>query len=650
MSLRLLTASVLALLMSAAALADEPSAPADTLAVDLPDLVVRGDATAPPQPDRTRLEAPAVVRQDAGSMADLGGLLPSTRITINSRGDAHAMVRGASERHVQTFLDGIPLNLPWDERVDLETVPAVGVGTVEGRRGVVSLLDGPGVVAGSVRLLPPALTGAQDTELRLLVGDGGRGQVEARHQRRLGTWSVLGAGAWRTRDHWPLPGSGDPRFNSDLRQTSVLLRAARPVRETGRLSLLATAWTARKGVPPELHLGDEARFWRYPVRERLLCGGVLELPLNDGWDLGATLAADWHHQEIDARGPDGWGTPRLVGDDVETSWDRTGNSRLRLTRWLGDTAAVALQAAARYTHHREIAAVGDPTLPYAQWLTSLVLEGEAQPGRGWHLRAGAGWDHAAAPETGNLPGSPAVHAPAVSLRATRELAPGQAVHLALSRRSRVPALREAYSGALGRFLVNPDLGPERQDLVEVGGLASGRTWSLEADAFMTRLEGGIEREAVDATQFQRVNRSRIDVPGLEVRGRWTPRPDLDAQLQHTILDPRVEDAGEERPAEDRPAYLSRLEIAWSPPRGLGAAIEARVTGPRWSADGTAPAGLRRLPSGITWHARLSWQLLAASRPLELVARVDNLADARVDDQTGLPGRGREFSAGIRAIW
>ena len=121
--------------------------------------MVSGQAAPAVAVDRTVLEAPAIERQDPGSLADLGAVLPSTRVTINSRGDATAMIRGAPERHVQTFLDGIPLNLPWDERVDLETIPALGVGRLEGRRGLTTLLDGPGALAGSVRMLPPASAG-----------------------------------------------------------------------------------------------------------------------------------------------------------------------------------------------------------------------------------------------------------------------------------------------------------------------------------------------------------------------------------------------------------------------------------------------------------------------------------------------------------
>lgn len=641
--------AVLAVLAVAAAAAGAETTPADTLAVDLPTITVSGEAAVAVSAGRTVVDAPAVARLDPGSAADLSVALPSTRAATNSRGDAHPMVRGAPERHVQTYLDGIPLNIPWDERVDLETVPAVAVGAVEGRRGPASLLDGPGALAGSLRLRPPAAAGERPlTDLRAAAGTDGLGRVELAHRRQAGPWNLLGAGAWRSRDGWPLPEDGGRRQNSDLRQSTLLLRASRPVAGTGRLSLLGTGWTGEKGAPPELHLGDEARFWRYPVRERALLGAVLVLPLGDdhGWDLGATASVDYHHQEIDPRGPDGWGAPLEPGQDYEKNWDRTGFGRLRLTRWLGDDATVALQASARYTNHRETLVVGGPELTYAQWLASVAVEGDLRLGRRWDLRAGLGWDHVATPEAGDKPDSPADQAGAANLRLSYDVGAGNGVFLAAGRRSRFPSLREAYSGALGRFEPNPDLGPERQDQVEIGGHWEARTLTVEAAAFYGRLTGGIERVAVASNRFQRVNRGEIDVPGLEVIAAWELVRDARLTAQHTILDATVKDGDAERPAEDRPAYLSRLTAGWQRWTGPGALVEARVTGPRWSADGTAPSGLRRLPAGVTWHLRVGWRWPTARGEVTAHLRVDNLFDQRVDFQTGLPEPGRVLSGGV----
>ena len=311
---------------------------------------------------------------------------------------------------------------------------------------------------------------------------------------------------------------------------------------------------------------------------------------------------------------------------------------------------MALQGQARYTHHRAIEEVAGPELTYAQWLTAVALESEAVPARNWTVRAGVGWDHAATPEAGQRAPSEPTDAVALNLRVVRELGRDAGLHAAASRRSRFPSLREAYSGALGRFVVNPDLGPERQDQVEVGGYLRGAGWRLEGAAFHGRLGDGIERVAIDDNRYQRVNRGRIDVPGLELLAGWEPREAIEVTVQHTVLDAHVEDGDTDRPAEDRPAYLSRAAVTHDPVTGPGALVEARVTGPRWSADGTRPDGLRRLPAGVTWHLRLSWSLRAAGRTVEAHVRVDNLFDQHVAYQTGLPGPGRELSAGVRARW
>ena len=625
-------------------------APADSGFVELEDLVVSGEAAAPDAPGRTRISAPAVAMRDPGSLADLSGLLPSVRVSTNSRGDSHLMIRGAPERHSQTFLDGIPLNLPWDERVDLETVPITGVGRIEGRRGLPSLLDGPGVLAGSVRILPPQLNGlTKSTNASLSAGQYGLIKTNFTHQRVAGRWSLLGAGSFQKRDAWPLPQDGPQRKNSDLKQTSLLLRGSRQIAGSGRLNLLATGWTGEKGVPAELHLGQDARFWRYPVRRRALLGASLSLPFGQ-WDLSSLLAADFYKQEIDPRGPDNWDAPLTEGGAYEKGFDRTGHARAGLTRWLGPDSRLSLQGNARYTQHRESLNFGGPVNSYAQWLTGLVLEGEHRFGKDWRLRAGAGWDFAATPESGDKNRSEDFNASAANLRLSRQLARRSELYLAASRRSRFPSLRELYSGALGRFVPNPELLPEQQDLLEIGVTAQANSWNFSAAAFLQYLHDGIEKVSLGGPdrKFMRVNRTEIRVPGLELAGRWQVRPDLELSAQHTLLSARVKTDGSfDKPAEDRPDYLSHLGLSWQNPEGPGALVEAALTGPRWSSDSTDPDdGLTRLPAAVCWNFRLSWQLQMADASWQAHMRVDNLFDQWTDYQMGLPEPGRIFSTGI----
>lgn len=637
------------------------TAPADSLITTLPAMTVSGEQAELPGPDRTLIGAPLIAVQDPGSLADVGGLIPSARVTTNSRGEAQLMIRGAPERHVQSFLDGIPLNLPWDERVDLQTVPLFGAGHLEGTRGLTTLLDGPGVLGGSVKIVAPAYdVDAAHSRIVIMAGDHVLGCTNLQHQGRRGAWELLGTAGWQGRNAVTLPrgtierNGAVRRLNSDLSQYSTLVRASRPVRGVGRLHLLGTFSSAEKGAPAELHLGDDARFWRYPTRKRTLLGASLQMPLDQAgrWDLATVLSADFFEQEIDPRGPDLWDTVQLPGQDYEKNWDRTGYANLRATHWFGAATQVSLQTTARYAHHREMLRVGGPTSAFSQWLVSTVAEAEFHPAGAWQVRLGAGTDHAATPETGPQPANGGQSHPAWNARVTRPLGDQVEVHVAASQRSRAPSLRELYSGALGRFVPNPDLKPERQRLVEAGCARQAAQWRLEAAAFLLYLEDGIERVGYGdpaLRQFKRVNLTEIRVPGLEVAGGWWPAPDLEFSLQHTVLAARVAGDGTfNRPAEDRPDYLSRAGLGWDPATGPGARVEAVVTGSRWSADTTAAVGRRRLPPGVVWNARLSWALAHPARGLDLHMRLDNVFDQRVDDQVGLPNAGRTVSGGVAA--
>lgn len=654
-----LSLATLSLLTMTAGFAQAETAPVDSLITNLPTLQVSGQKAELPSPDKTRVDVPTIEVRDPGSLADVGGLIPSARVSTNSRGDSHLMIRGAPERHVQTFLDGIPLNLPWDERVDLQTVPITGSGRIEATRGLTTLLDGPGVLAGSVNLMAPEYDPAPDvprTRVSLAAGENTYGKTDLQNHSRFGAWDVVSAMGYHGHHSQNLAEgvseSDDDgvRDNSDLVQYSGLLRGSRPVAGVGRLNLLATGWSAEKGVPAELHLGEDARFWRYPVRQRALFGASLDLPLDEAgtWDLSTAISADFFHQEIDPRGPDDWDTPQITGQDYEKNWDRTGYAKVRATHWLGDTTQLALQTTGRYTHHREILTVGGPTDSYSQWLASVVLEAEFHPVEAWQVRLGAGLDHTSTPESGPQPSNDADSHPAWNARVTRPLPGNAEVHLAASQRTRAPSLRELYSGSLGRFVPNPDLKPEQQVLYEVGYTRVTARWRFEAAAFLLYLEDGIEKVSLNNAerQYQRVNRTEIRVPGLELIGGWQMARDLELALQHTMLAARVEvDGAFDDPAEDRPDYLSRASLNWSQRRGPGALVEAVVTGGRWSADSTTAEGLRRLPAGVVWNTRVRWRLGPVTRPIELHARMDNVFNQRVDDQVGLPNPGRTLSAG-----
>ena len=101
-------------------------------------------------------------------------------------------------------------------------------------------------------------------------------------------------------------------------------------------------------------------------------------------------------------------------------------------------------------------------------------------------------DLASTPELGDKPACEATGARRAFARLERRLGEPLTLHASYARRSRFPALRELYSGALGRFVPNPDLTPEVQDLWDLGGVAR-RSLGDRHDRVRECLDGAIER-------------------------------------------------------------------------------------------------------------------------------------------------------------
>src|SRR5690606_27787757 len=96
------------------------------------------------------------------------------------------------------------------------------------------------------------------------------------------------------------------------------------------------------------------------------------------------------------------------------------------------------------------------------------------------------------------------------------------LHASASERSRFPALRELYSGALNRFRPNPELRPETLLGFEAGFIVD-RSWgpipdgTVQVTAFHHRLSDAVARITLqNPTRFMRINRDRIESQGLEM--------------------------------------------------------------------------------------------------------------------------------------
>ena len=608
--------------------------------------------------DRVEIGTLLIDSQDGGSVADLGALLPSTQLTINSRGEALFLVRGAQERHLRVELDDIPLTVPWDERTDLGLLPLIGVGSIVAHRGVSSALDPPNTLAGRIEMRTRRQTvPGHLTRLQTLAGEGEAIQSSLLHQRRDGAWTTTAALEHRRREGILLPGDADLRFhqdptrqlrlNTDLEQTTFLGHFGRDVGQSGGLRLLVQASTAEKGVAPEAHVED-ARFWRYPETQRLLFGLSGDAS-RSGWTVRAATSLDLHEQAIESYTDATYTTV----DTSENDEDRTWLGRLRVERALGEHWSLATRASARNTAHEDDTGEAGATLEIEQNLVAAGGELTFRPRNEWTLRAGGGYEGATTPQTGDKPGRDGDHEGVWHGAVEYDLGTTQQFHATVSRRPRFVSPRELFSGALGRFVANPDLGPEIQLTRELGWSWRESRWEIMANGFWTTVDGSIEQVSLPGGQRQRVNADVVRSLGVELGLVARPLRGMTLDFQHTQMLTRAEEDGDfDARVADRPDWLSTLAASYVHPVGLMARVEFTGVGVRHSLD-DRKAGqddqLTAIDPSLRLNLRLGWRHFGTGwyEGSEIFARVDNVLDAKTESQIGLPESGRMLRLGLR---
>lgn len=638
---------------------------ADTVARAVQDLVVRvtrplvvGGSSA----FEVELDSVAFLRPSA-SLAQLLREMPVLRARENSRGETHVSLRGSESRQVPVLLDGIALSYGWDNRTDLSLIPLTGIRSVTSVRGLSSLLAGPNVLGGVMQLdvaaEPFRSNHIEPLRLRMALdtGDGqavdvGFGGVLGGDTRVL----VRGGAGYRRRGDVPIPeGIEQPppsvpgkRLNSDYEQVNGFLSARVQGEDGAWASLSSIASSAERGVPPELHV-ESPRLWRAPESSRwttVLAGRSPWLGEGDRWQLGASLGIDFGHNEIDVH--ESLEYDRVVGGEE-------GDDRTLTLRLFADHAPESglLSAAFTFadTDHEELIEP-DEAASYSQRLWSGALEYEHEffhggDGSGAGVTVGGSLDGSDTPEAGGRPSRSAVWDWGAKLTGSWTLAGGVTrLHAGFSRRARFPSLRELYSGALGRFVPNPELGPEVLVVGEAGVTAATGTWGIQGVFFHQQLDDAVVRTGLGDGRFTRENRDRVTSTGVELIGsaRWRALSgSFDLTIQRVDLDDPMAPADQRR-AEYQPAVAGSLEIGVRAPLQIDTRLLIDHVGSRYCVNPDLGADQElEASTGLAFQIWRDWTLRAGPlRRFRALAALDNLADARIYDQCGLPRPGRVF--------
>lgn len=622
--------------------------------------------TAPAMDDRVlppsvALGPEALIDRQPRSTGDALRGLPGVSVRPNSRGETVPRVRGSEERQTGVFLDGAPLVVPWDGRIDLGLLPAGLIGRIEIRKGAVPIEYGANAVAGVVDLQSWTAGDGFDVFGVAQAGTLGIADLSGVLRSRLGGAELTLAASRQSQDAArvaslrALPFSqADRRRRTNTRKDAESLFAA-VSGDLGRVTLRAGMlhFHARRDIAPESDRDPALfapRYWRYPDIDFTQATMAAEARLGAGATVRAVGWRQWFDQTIEAYRSADFAALR----SRERNDDLTTGGRLTFSHAAGPIR-LRWSASAQTTTHLQVdtafpAGAPGPELRYRQNLLSLGGEADLSLGPASRLTAGIGYDRSANPLTGDKPMQPPADALAFSANLRHRFDKDWTLTLSGGRRTRFPSARELFGEALGRFLPNFDLRPETAWLADAELTFRDSRVTATFNPFLVRSLDGIGQRVVRVGNLslrQRYNvggATSIGLDGLLLvsASEWT------AELTGTVLSARAHPGSAAfRRLIQRPRYEVTAAVDWAPEGLFDMRAELRRTGD--AVDLAPDGGPARLPPSTEVNLRASIPVIrsAGGWQLSLTAAVDNLTDALVLPQLGLPLPGRTIRLGIR---
>lgn len=597
------------------------------------------------------------------ALTDIFRRVQSVGIRTNSRGEAVLRLRGSEERQTGLFLDGAPLSVPWDGRVDLSALPAGIVERVRVTASAAPIEFGTNTALGAVEIHTPFTVEPGLASFQAEAGSDESGAVSAVGGVDTERVNWLLAGSYRTlagedvasRSVIPYgPVVNGYRANTDIGTGSVFA-AASTQPEWGALRVSLLSVDARRGIASQGNFSPEsgeARYWRYPDWR------FNQLTLNSrsefspSFTLMTTAWLQHFEQTIEQYVDDSYETIESTEEDE----DRTLGARIIGERSFDDLD-IRLFGNAQVTEHRQVdshllAGTRGPLQEFQQNIYSLGVEVDTMPRSALQLSGAIAYDLASTPKTGGRPAQEDLDAWAGNLAVRWYSGEYWQIAATVGRRTRFPALRELYGEALGAFLLNPDLEPETATLTD---LMFERNWR-DGDArfrvtpWLLQIDDTLSRRTVtiDGVRYrQRYNLEGSDGHGLEVSLDWQLNDRLEVRLSSTWqeLTARKEEDGTRPVLYQRPELQGALSLDYFFGRDWDFYFEAQYMGV--AKDEDENGNVIDLPT--SWHidVRLFKTLdVRANGRWRAYAGVDNATNEVVLPQLGLPQPGRTYAAGV----
>ena len=620
---------------------------------------------------------------DASSINKLRYVLPSSAIRTNSRGEATMQLRGATERQLAVFFDGMPLNIPWDGRADMSFVPTDILGNININNSTSSVLYGANVLGGAIELNTfERSSDGWGSSFRIQSNQLGEIWTSESIDFRAGAFNNLFNVSYMTSHGLALPSDGESlnyqnktdtddniRTNTAQNRINIFARSEYEIDELSKISLSLNYTKDDKGVQAEsFQPVQNVRLWQYPNRDRLFSILNFEKAINSNNDfvLKATVWYDSYNQEINAY------KDISFSDDTSKTGNQLDNditigARISGSLKLDNTTYLNIAANTLFSEHNEKAVDftnltntnTNYNLDFSQQTSSIGVDLVKDFSSEFIFKIGGAYDIHTTPLTGNFKEleNTSINDYAVFVNLNYNLNENIDLSWVTNRRSRFPAMREALSGALNRFIANPSLKPESGIINELGISYKEDNFKTKLTGFYNLYDNLIVQIRLNKTQDldrrrQRVNLQKANVSGLEWTNEYKYK-DLGLRFNLTYINTVVNFSSDTSnfdkiridTLDNRPSLLSGLVLNYRVTDDFTSQLEMDYLGKSYQVD--SDGYYQTIKGNALVNLRLNYNFqIGDSQLFDVFLRVNNILDTFRESQLGIIDAGRNINLGL----
>ncbi len=590
---------------------------------------------------------------DPVTVSDLGKLIPSVKVQTNSRGESNFYMRGAGERQVSILLDGLPLNIPWDNRIDLSLIPSNTIGEITAVKGIASVLLGANAISGVINLNSENYSYARrKIKLSFSIGNKNLQNYSVLYYDGTEQINFFLASSYDQKDGISLPASLDAGLysadktliNTDKKLFNFFGKFNYNFSREGGLGFSALYINTEKGVAPEMYVTNP-RYWRYPEWKLFTASVTGDYSFN-----GVNPKIDFAFLLTNLKSKiDQYNDIYFTAiDDTEIGKDFIINGKIALTLLLNNNSLIkAALTGYSTTHEERIKSADYAEVLYAQNVISAAAEYEHFFEK-LTFTSGISYDVSETPKTGIYTAGGSISDFNLMTGFVYSFDRNTSLHFSLGKKTRFPTLREAYSGALGRFVPNPALRAEAAYSVEAGIDKMFKQGKADLTLFVSYLKEGITRETLPERQFMRINKESIRMFGAEFSSHFILNKITSIYFHLSYLSAKGKDENNSfnDTLEYKPQVISFAQINIEPFSGIETLLEFQSLMKEF---GLREGNLffQRLPDYFLINLRVAYIIkFYETFETEVFFRVNNLFDRLHYSQWGIPSEGRAFKAGI----